>query len=337
MRSRRCANSTCTSRPASPRRSTGRWRSAGSARPSSTRRWSPTRSVRSSSTARTAKRVEQHGIADGQAGGQAGVREGPRPRVSTQPRADATGAERPGRSVGDRRGLQPGPARRSACACRPVRPTPSPKRSCAVGLEARDGVYWAGRATLVRRPEDIEPFDRAFAVFFEGRSGLAPHPVEPARSTSRSPSTPTRTPTTTTTTREPGERRRDDRAALLRRRGPAAQGLRRLHRRRTAPGADTDVRPPSRRFAARLAAAAADAAGRHVVPTSARPCGPPCVPAANRCAATSASTVDPAASTGPRPRRQRLDGAVRHGRCCASSTPPSPADRRSRRSRSAPA
>ena len=41
----------------------------------------------------------------------------------------------------------------------------------AVGLEARDGVYWAGRATLVRRPEDIEPYDRAFAVFFEGRSG----------------------------------------------------------------------------------------------------------------------------------------------------------------------
>ncbi|MET0663071.1 MAG: VWA domain-containing protein [Ilumatobacteraceae bacterium] len=48
----------------------------------------------------------------------------------------------------------------------------------AVGLEARDGVYWAGRATLVRRPEDIEPYDRAFAVFFEGRSGGADR-VEP--------------------------------------------------------------------------------------------------------------------------------------------------------------
>jgi uncharacterized protein len=48
----------------------------------------------------------------------------------------------------------------------------------AVGLEARDGVYWAGRATLVRRPEDIEPYDRAFAVFFEGRSGGADQ-VEP--------------------------------------------------------------------------------------------------------------------------------------------------------------
>jgi len=50
---------------------------------------------------------------------------------------------------------------------------------CAVGLDTRDGVYWAGRATLVRRPEDIEPFDRAFAVFFEGRTGVAPAPDEP--------------------------------------------------------------------------------------------------------------------------------------------------------------
>jgi len=52
---------------------------------------------------------------------------------------------------------------------------------CAVGLEQRDGVYWAGRATLIRRPEDIEPYDRAFAVFFEGRSGQAdlvePEPI----------------------------------------------------------------------------------------------------------------------------------------------------------------
>jgi len=40
---------------------------------------------------------------------------------------------------------------------------------CAVGLDDRDAVYWAGRATLARRPEDIGVFDRAFAVFFEGR------------------------------------------------------------------------------------------------------------------------------------------------------------------------
>jgi hypothetical protein len=38
-----------------------------------------------------------------------------------------------------------------------------------VGLDDRDAVYWSGRATLVRRPEDIDLFDRAFAVFFEHR------------------------------------------------------------------------------------------------------------------------------------------------------------------------
>jgi uncharacterized protein len=38
-----------------------------------------------------------------------------------------------------------------------------------VGLGRRDDVYWAGRATLVRRPEDIGLFDRAFKVFWERR------------------------------------------------------------------------------------------------------------------------------------------------------------------------
>ncbi len=40
---------------------------------------------------------------------------------------------------------------------------------CATGLDDRDTTYWAGRATLVRRTEDIALYDRAFAVFFEGR------------------------------------------------------------------------------------------------------------------------------------------------------------------------
>ena len=40
---------------------------------------------------------------------------------------------------------------------------------CAVGLEDRAGTYWSGRATLVRRQEDIETYDKAFAVFFEHR------------------------------------------------------------------------------------------------------------------------------------------------------------------------
>ena len=37
----------------------------------------------------------------------------------------------------------------------------------AVGLNDRELVYWSTRATLLRRPEDIEVFDRAFKVFWD--------------------------------------------------------------------------------------------------------------------------------------------------------------------------
>lgn len=36
-----------------------------------------------------------------------------------------------------------------------------------VGMGRRSSVYWAGRATLVRRPEDVPAYDRAFAAVFE--------------------------------------------------------------------------------------------------------------------------------------------------------------------------
>jgi len=54
-----------------------------------------------------------------------------------------------------------------------------------IGIDDRDGAYWSGRATLVRRPEDIGVYDRAFAVFFEHRRGDAPDPApdEPLRIT----------------------------------------------------------------------------------------------------------------------------------------------------------
>lgn len=39
----------------------------------------------------------------------------------------------------------------------------------AVGLAERGPVYWAGRATLVRRPEDVDAYDRAFKAFWLGR------------------------------------------------------------------------------------------------------------------------------------------------------------------------
>ncbi|HEY5887231.1 MAG TPA: VWA domain-containing protein [Acidimicrobiales bacterium] len=46
----------------------------------------------------------------------------------------------------------------------------------AVGADDRRLVYWAGRATLVRRPEDIGIYDVAFAAFFGGNQELGPGP-----------------------------------------------------------------------------------------------------------------------------------------------------------------
>lgn len=39
-----------------------------------------------------------------------------------------------------------------------------------LGIDDRDETYWAGKATLVRRPEDHEIYDRAFTVFWEHAS-----------------------------------------------------------------------------------------------------------------------------------------------------------------------
>lgn len=40
-----------------------------------------------------------------------------------------------------------------------------------VGLANRSQVYWAGRATLLRRPEDRSTYDRAFEAFWHGAGG----------------------------------------------------------------------------------------------------------------------------------------------------------------------
>ena len=50
-----------------------------------------------------------------------------------------------------------------------------------VGLEHRSAVYWAGRATLVHRPEDIERYDSAFVAFWSGIEGAFSRATEPAR------------------------------------------------------------------------------------------------------------------------------------------------------------
>lgn len=43
-----------------------------------------------------------------------------------------------------------------------------------VGLEDRGPVYWAGRASLVRRQADIPAYDRAFAAFWQDRPSTTP-------------------------------------------------------------------------------------------------------------------------------------------------------------------
>lgn len=49
----------------------------------------------------------------------------------------------------------------------------------ATGIDDREATYWAGRATLVRRPEDITLYDRAFAVYFEARTASAADEPDP--------------------------------------------------------------------------------------------------------------------------------------------------------------
>jgi uncharacterized protein len=46
----------------------------------------------------------------------------------------------------------------------------------AVGLDRRESVYWAGRATLIRRPEDTDAYDRTFAAFWLDRTSRRPIP-----------------------------------------------------------------------------------------------------------------------------------------------------------------
>jgi uncharacterized protein len=48
-----------------------------------------------------------------------------------------------------------------------------------LGLERRDDVYWAARATLIRRPEDVPVFDRAFRTFWEQASPSGEFADEP--------------------------------------------------------------------------------------------------------------------------------------------------------------
>ena len=48
----------------------------------------------------------------------------------------------------------------------------------AVGVDRRESVYWAGRTTLIRHPEDIDAYDRTFSAFWLDRSPRRPIPPD---------------------------------------------------------------------------------------------------------------------------------------------------------------
>ncbi|WP_419919102.1 vWA domain-containing protein [Candidatus Poriferisocius sp.] len=51
----------------------------------------------------------------------------------------------------------------------------------AVGLERRSSVYWAGRATLITEPDDIEVYDRIFDTYYRGQPLVVTPVVEVAQ------------------------------------------------------------------------------------------------------------------------------------------------------------
>ncbi len=71
---------------------------------------------------------------------------------------------------------------RAAGVAVPTGATVTYARALAAAGATPSGVYWAGRATLVRRPEDITAYDRAFGQVFGGVEGIEhvtpPRPVE---------------------------------------------------------------------------------------------------------------------------------------------------------------
>ena len=51
----------------------------------------------------------------------------------------------------------------------------------AVGLDRHDDAYWAGRVTLLRGPEDVPLYDKAFRVFWDHATSIAAEASAPTR------------------------------------------------------------------------------------------------------------------------------------------------------------
>ncbi len=129
-----------------------------------------------------------------------------------------------------------------------------------VGLAQRDGVYWAGRATLVTRPEQIATYDRVFAGFWSRiRSDRADDEVveEIVIALDVPGDRGRRVRTRPRATRRPGPDR-----ALEPDRGAAPARLRGVHARRVRRGPQADGRPAARGRAPGISAPAANGRSR---------------------------------------------------------------------------
>ena len=136
-----------------------------------------------------------------------------------------------------------------------------------VGPLDRDAVYWTGRSTLVRRPQDLAVYDLAFAAFsdrvrIEAEPDTVPEPIVLALDDDDDD-----------TDDEDGERPDTDpvtvrfsRVETLRQ-----QGLRRLHRRRAGRAAPGDRPPAGERAVAPVASLPPEPVGHR----STRPAGHP--------------------------------------------------------------
>ena len=317
---RRCAAPGSTSRPASPRPSTG-----------------PRRSRVLGATELDAEHGRRH------AGHGAEVPRGPGAGPGRRPRrvwcAAAIAAQRRER----RRPLRPGSAgRRSRFVRTPApgrtrragrrhRSTSSRRSTCSTSADA-DDVYWAGRATLVHRPEDVARLRPRLRRLLRRRADRASTASRRAGARHAWRST---TPTPTTR-----RRRRRDPTTTPTDPGPVLAG-RDAAPARTSPRCDDDELAEASALDGPTCASSARRgrrAGR--APRVADAAAPTC---AARSATRSRTGGEPIRRRPPRPGRAAPPGgaAARRvaarwsptpGRCCASSTPRSSARAGSRRS-----
>ena len=201
-----------------------------------------------------------------------------------------------------------------------------------VGMQDRTCVYWAGRATLVRKPEDFELYDRSFAVFWlsAAHDDADQQPDEPLHITLALDDEPDDDD-------HDGDGAANDEPTIVLRFSPmevlrdkdfAAYTTDELRLAQELMSQLRFIGPPRHSFRSVAHAAAAG-------PTSLPPCAPPCEQAANPSVDTGAN---PASGCGGwwccSTSRARWSRTL--VRCCASCTPPSPAANAWKHSPSAP-